>query len=210
MRRSGCQYLLLGFESIRQSSLGQIQKGFNRAQDYRRAMEAFHGRNIAIQGCFIFGMDDDSREIFSDTVDTIRDLRIDIPRFAIYTPYPGTEAFTTLKAQGRILHEHWRYYDTQHVVFKPAQMAPSELYQGFRWAYRQTFTCRALVRRTLASPHPVISFLGNAAYRLYVRRLRAVSSEPANRAVFRSSPLAYRKKTLVSARSCLHAGGNAS
>ena len=172
-RDSGCQYLLLGFESIRQSSLGNIQKGFNHARNYHRAMQAFHARDIVIQGCFIFGMDGDDPSIFADTVEAIDALGVDIPRFAIYTPYPGTDAFAALKAQDRILHEQWQYYDTQHVVFEPTGMSPSALYEGFRWAYGQTFGTRSLLRRTLTSPHPVITLLGNTAYRLYVSRLCA-------------------------------------
>jgi len=208
MCRSGCQYLLLGFESIRQSSLAQIQKSSNRVHSYREAMETFHGHDIAIQGCFIFGMDDDSRDIFATTVDAIRELRIDIPRFAIYTPYPGTQAFSTLQAQNRILHEDWQYYDTQHVVFRPAQMSPDELYQGFRWAYGQTFTRRALLHRALASPHPVISFLGNTAYRLYVRRLCPNAANAARKAPTDASPLAGQPAFLSAVSSCLHGGGN--
>jgi len=210
MCRSGCQYLLLGFESIRQSSLGQIQKSFNRVHDYRRTMEIFHGHDIVIQGCFIFGMDDDSKAIFPDTVEAIRELGIDIPRFAIYTPYPGTQAFFTLQAQDRILHERWQLYDTQHVVFQPAQMSPEELYQGFRWAYGQTFTRRALLRRSLASPHPAISFLGNTAYRLYVRKLCPNAANEDRKDPFGSSSFAdQHTPSLIAARSCLHDGGNA-
>ena len=209
MCRSGCQYLLLGFESIRQSSLEQIQKSSNRVHNYREAMETFHGHGVVIQGCFIFGMDNDSKDIFADTVDAIGELRIDIPRFAIYTPYPGTKAFSMLKAQNRILHERWQYYDTQHVVFQPAQMSPDELYQGFRWAYGQTFMRRALIRRTLASPHPVISFLGNTAYRLYVRRLCSDTANAVRRAPAGSSPFPGEHDSLIAARSCFHDGGNA-
>lgn len=171
MSKSGCQYLLLGFESVNQSALGQISKGFNKANDYRRAMESFHNRGIVIQGCFIFGIDNDSHDVFSETVAAVHDLQIDIPRFAIYTPYPGTKAFANLKAQGRILHENWEEYDTQHVVFEPLRMSPDELYQGFRRAYRDAFSAKACLTRTFQSPHPVISFLGNSAYQLYVRKL---------------------------------------
>ena len=210
MSRSGCQYVLLGFESVRQASLGQIQKGFNRAHDYGKVMQAFHGRDMVVQGCFIFGMDDDDKDVFAETVEAIHDLRIDIPRFAIYTPFPGTKAFTTLKDQDRILHEQWEHYDTQHVVFQPAQMSPDELLQGFRWAYRKTFRGRDLIQRTLSSPHPVITLLGNTAYRLYVRR-RCGGDSPAavhqGVALSARHGLVDRPAPLVAARSCLHAGG---
>ena len=173
--KSGCQYLLVGFESIRQAALGEIHKNRNLVSDYRQAVETFHRHGIVIQGCFIFGMDDDTPGVFAETVNAINELGIDIPRFAVYTPYPGTSAFARLKKENRILHQDWQYYDTQHVVFQPAQMTAEELYSGFRWAYRRTFSRSAVLRRTFASPHPVITLLGNTAYRLYARRLSKAS-----------------------------------
>lgn len=169
--KSGCQYLLVGFESIRQSALGEIRKNRNLVADYRQVAETFHRYGIVVQGCFIFGMDDDTPEVFTETVETIKELGIDIPRFAVYTPYPGTSAFRRMKKAKRILHQEWQYYDTQHVVFQPAQMTPEELYAGFQWAYRQTFKQDALLQRTLASPHPLITLAGNIAYRRYACRI---------------------------------------
>ena len=207
MCESGCQYLLLGFESIRQSSLGQMHKAFNRSQDYQRVMRLFHDRRVVIQGCFIFGTDEDDSTIFADTVETIRDLQIDIPRFAIYTPYPGTTAFAELKAQDRLLHEDWEKYDTQHVVFQPAKMSVDELRQGFRWAYRQTFSRRGLLYRTCASPHPVITLLGNTAYRLYVHKRWGYSDGPAAAGPARIRAQSGDQPPAAAAPSCLHSIG---
>jgi len=209
-QRSGCQYLLLGFESIKQDSLCGIRKGFNRVQNYRAAMQAFHSRGIVVQGCFIFGMDGDDKNVFANTVDAVNDLHIDIPRYALYTPYPGTPAFKTLKEQGRILHECWQYYDTQHVVFQPSQMTPAELYEGFCRAYRQTFARKASFMRAWRSPHPVISVLGNAAYGLYARKLSVgTESMPADdKALSNSKSLPCECEPTRWAGSCLHAGGN--
>ena len=147
-------------------------------------------------------LDDDNKDIFSNTVDAVSDLHIDIPRFAIYTPYPGTDAFSMMKSQNRILHESWQHYDTQHVVFQPAQMTPDELYQGFRWAYQKTFTRTSLLKRTLISPHPVISFLGNTAYRLYVHRLkRKLQDVSLTQIIPGLMPLPNKYDSLVSANS---------
>jgi len=172
MTRSGCRYMLTGFESIHTPALQGIQKGFNRPETYADFMRKMHDRHILIQGCFIFGFDFDTRDIFRETADLVDQLSIDIPRYAIYTPYPETGAYTRLKAEGRLLHEDWRHYDTQHVVFRPAHMSPGELDAGFRWAYARTFGLKSMLRRTLAAGlwFPV-AFVGNLAYRRYARRL---------------------------------------
>lgn len=173
MARSGCRYMLIGFESLNAPALQGIQKGFNRPGAYAEVMAKLHARGILVQGCFIFGFDHDAPTIFEETVALVDDLRIDIPRYAIYTPYPGTGAYQRLKAEGRLLHEDWRHYDTQHVVFRPAQMSPEALDAGFRWAHTRTFTLRSMLHRTLAAGlwFPV-AFVGNLAYRRYMRRLQ--------------------------------------
>jgi radical SAM superfamily enzyme YgiQ (UPF0313 family) len=172
MRESGCIYLLIGFETLERKGLAGINKDFNSQVDYASAVQKLQSLGIIVQGCFILGLDHDQKNVFEKTVQAVNDLKIDIPRFAIYTPYPETQAFKRLKEAGRLLHEYWPHYDTQHVVFQPENMTPQELDAGFRWAYRQTFSMASIARRTLGSKHFAISFLGNVAYKLYVRRLQ--------------------------------------
>ncbi len=173
MKKSGCIYLLLGFESVTNENLHDINKGFNKPDNYFDLISKLHDNNIIIQGCFIFGFDFDSTSIFQETVDVVNDLKIDIPRYAIYTPYPDTKVFKRFKKENRILHENWQHYDTQHVVFKPAKMSPRELDSGFRWAYKQTFKMNSIIKRTASSGlYMPITFLGNLAYQMYVKRLQ--------------------------------------
>lgn len=176
MARSGCKYLLFGFESFYQGALKEIHKGFNFKRDYQRLIEELHAHAISVQGCFIFGFDHDDTTVFAATVDRINELRIDIPRFSILTPYPGTELYRTLSAAQRIISKNWDDYDTMHVVFKPMQMTPEELYRGFKWAYGETFTMPHIVRRTCGLKRAsLINFLGNMNYRNFSRRLASHS-----------------------------------
>ncbi len=172
MAGCGCSYLLIGFESVSNSALRGMRKGFNAPAQYRDVVSALHYRNIVVQGCFIFGLDDDTQEVFPSTVAAIDELRIDIPRFALYTPFPGTHAYKRLKAEDRILHENWRYYDTQHTVIKPKQMSPAELDRGFIWAWRESFKFGIAAKRIRFHKNTRISAVGNLAYRLYGHRLK--------------------------------------
>ena len=174
LQASGCQFLLIGFESLKNQSLASMRKAFNKVEDYQELITKLHDRRIVVQGCLIFGLDDDDRTVFADTVELVNELKIDIPRYAIYTPFPGTPAFQRLQAEQRLLHTHWEYYDTQHVVFRPKQMSPLELDEGFKWAFQETFTVRSALRRTWGSGlNFPIAFVGNLAYKLYIRRLYA-------------------------------------
>lgn len=172
MARSGCVYLLVGFESASQTTLQSIRKSFNRTVDYRDLIRSLRQRGISTQGCFVFGFDHDDRTVFESTVQLVQDLGIDIPRYSLYTPYPGTQLFARMHAANRILSYNWDDYDTMHVVIDPAQMTPDELYRGFKWAYRETFRMGRVIRRV---SHPdvrcAINFVGNLCYRIFVRRL---------------------------------------
>jgi radical SAM superfamily enzyme YgiQ (UPF0313 family) len=173
LQRSGCRYLLLGFESLNGASLAAIHKRFNRTEKYRNIVDTLHSYGIAVQGCFIFGFDEDTSRVFRDTVDQVNQLGIDIPRYALFTPYPGTGAYKRLDAEDRLLHRCWEYYDTQHAVIVPRRLSPYELDRGLLYAYQKTFRIGPSIRRSLRSGgSPAVTFLGNLAYKLYVQRLK--------------------------------------
>lgn len=172
MARSGCVYLLVGFESGNQATLQGIRKNFNKTLNYRHLIQEQQKRGITIQGCFVFGFDHDDETIFGSTVQLVQDLAVDIPRYSLYTPYPGTQLFRRLQAEDRILSYNWDDYDTMHVVTKPVNMTPEELYRGFKWAYQETFKMRRILPRV---SHPdircAINFVGNLAYKIFIHRL---------------------------------------
>jgi radical SAM superfamily enzyme YgiQ (UPF0313 family) len=172
LQESGCSYLLIGFESLNNFSLRSINKGFNQYDDYIQIIKTLRQINVVLMGCFIFGFDEDTTDVFANTVDFVNHYQLPIPRYAIYTPYPGTPAYQRFKQEGRLLHENWAYYDTQHVVFQPQNMTPLQLDEGFRWAYNQTFTLSSSFRRTIHSgKNFLLTFGGNLAYRIYLNRL---------------------------------------
>jgi len=172
MVASGCVYLLVGFESGDQATLRSIRKNFNHALRYKDFVAMLQRRGITIQGCFVFGFDHDDSSVFASTVDLVQELGIDIPRYSLYTPYPGTPLFQRLMDERRIISFNWNDYDTMHVVIQPAQMTPDELFRGFKWAYRETFRLARIVKRVsrpdLRCP---INLVGNLCYRIFVRRL---------------------------------------
>jgi len=173
MRDSGCQYLLIGFESFNQKSLKQIGKGFNKIKFYKEAMENLHARDISIQGTMVFGFDDDDTDVFKETVERAEELRIDIPRYSIYTPYPGTSLYKRLEKEKRIISKSWEDYDTMHVVYQPLGMSVDELYDGFKWAYKESFQVRNIMKRLELKPNfnSVINLVGNMTYKLFIHRL---------------------------------------
>jgi len=172
MAKSGCRYLLVGFESMSQTTLSGMRKDFNREQQYKAFIELLHANGISVQGCFVFGFDQDGPDVFAQTFEKVQELKIDIPRYALLTPYPGTPLYQELDSAGRILTYDWSNYDTMHVVFEPHLMTPDQLYAGFKWAYRETFRVMPILSRLRSVEFSsLINLVGNMTYRRFVRKL---------------------------------------
>jgi len=172
--RSGCRGLLIGFESLNQASLTEAKKGFNMRQDYQEVIRKIRARRIALMGCFVFGFDHDTAQTFDETVDFVLATRIELPRYAIAVPFPGTPFFKRLKAEGRITTENWELYDGQHVVFQPKNMTADELLRNTRQAWKKTYSYPSIWKRLAGSRARLgIAIPANLGYRFYANHLDA-------------------------------------
>jgi radical SAM superfamily enzyme YgiQ (UPF0313 family) len=170
--RGGCRGLLMGLESISPQNLRQSHKGFNSPDKYVQVVERLHEHGIALQGCFVFGLDGDEPDIFLKTAEFAVQAKIDLPRFAVVTPFPNTALYKRLDAEGRILTKNWELYDAQHVVFRPLNMSVEELQQGVEAAWKHAYSFRSIARRIRHSPAPWPVKLGtNLGYRFYAHNL---------------------------------------
>ena len=172
MARSGCKGLLLGLESISQSGLKATHKQFNTSVDYHRLIQKLHKLGISIQGCFVFGLDEDTSDVFEETVEFVLQSGIDLPRFAIVTPFPGTPLYSNLHEQGRILTDNWELYDGQHVVFEPKQMRAEELLRGHEYAWQKAYSYKGIAKRLWrAKNFQPLAITSNLGYRFYANHL---------------------------------------
>jgi radical SAM superfamily enzyme YgiQ (UPF0313 family) len=169
---SGCAGLLLGFESLSDGALAESRKQFSSRMEYQTVIEKLHARKIAIQGCFVFGFDDDDTSVFERTAQFAIDHHIDLPRYAILTPFPGTPLHNRLAAEGRLLTTDWSYYDGQHVVYQPARMSAEDLQQGTERAWKMTYSYRGMFRRLAGARVQLpIAIPANLGYRFYAHHL---------------------------------------
>src|SRR6185295_3394723 len=113
--------------TLNPDNLVEQRKYQNMRRDYAAAIRRLHDHGVMVNGSFVFGMDGDDPSVFRRTVDWAIDNGIETATFHILTPYPGTALHTRMVEANRILHENWSDYDTRHVVFQPARLAPAEL-----------------------------------------------------------------------------------
>ena len=136
-RKAGCLGWLIGFESISQKTLNGIGKKTNKVDDYFRAVKNIHKHKMAVIGCFMFGFDTDTPNVFEETLDEINNLKIDVADFTIVTPLPGTPLFDRL--------------ENEDVVFQPKNMTPQELIDGVNKMYKEFYSTKNTLKRIVRS-----------------------------------------------------------
>jgi radical SAM superfamily enzyme YgiQ (UPF0313 family) len=165
MRDSGCQQVLIGLESPRRTSLSGVEMKTNwklRQHDhYKDAIEKIQSYGVTVNGCFILGLDGDTRDVFADVLEFVRDSRLYEVQVTFLTAFPGTPLYARLKTEGRILRDRaWELCTLFDINFRPKNMSVAELQSGFLelvkqiYSARETQTRRANFKRMLkTSPH---------------------------------------------------------
>ena len=52
--------------------------------------------------------------------------------------------------EDRLVTRNWDLYDTRHVVFRPARIAPEKLKDGYDWAYQEFYRWSSIARASLS------------------------------------------------------------
>jgi radical SAM superfamily enzyme YgiQ (UPF0313 family) len=138
--RAGLRSVFIGFETFSPENLRQSNKKQNLEKDYIKAVERLHSLGIMINGSFVFGLDDDDRNVFERTVEWGVKHAITTATYHILTPYPGTRLFQNMEKENRILTKNWDLYDTRTVVYRTKNLSAQELKNGYDQAYKEFYS----------------------------------------------------------------------
>ncbi len=135
MRESGCRQVLIGLESPQPAGLDGIELRGNWKLHvlprYENAVRAIQSRGVTVNGCFILGLDGDTRETFDAIYDFAGRVGLFEVQITVLTPFPGTPLYGRLLAEGRILQPGaWERCTLFDVNYVPKHMSPDELQNG--------------------------------------------------------------------------------
>jgi radical SAM superfamily enzyme YgiQ (UPF0313 family) len=170
MREAGCAEVRIGLESPRAGGLNGVELRRNwkhgRVGRYLEAIERIQSHGIAVNGCFVLGLDGDGPEIFDAVYDFVQASAQFAVHIPVPTPFPGPPIYHRLLADGRLLEpEAWERCTMFDVNFRPAQMSPGELQHNLVALGRRLYTDDERVRRRSAFHEHRRSFLREARQR---------------------------------------------
>ena len=172
--RAGCSGLLIGVESLSQSSLKTVNKGFNKVEQYEEMIQRMQKNGINPCLSFIFGFDEDTPDQFRHTIEFCKKNKIGYAILWILTPLPGTDLFAEMEDAGRIEYDNWSKFDLTNVVFQPKNFSKQELYETYWKSYQELYSLRSIAgtiwHDVRVSNNPVRGFLNGAFVQTYFRK----------------------------------------
>lgn len=159
MKDSGCKSLFIGFESINKDSILDVNKNQNSSVNYENLIKEIHKRGIMVNASLVFGLDHDDTDTFKNTLEWLVKNKVETMTAHILTPYPGTLLYKRFEKEKRIIDYDWSHYNTAHVVYKPRNMTPEELYKGYIWIYKEFYSFKNIFRRIPDSKQQVMPYI---------------------------------------------------
>ena len=153
MRDAGCAQVLVGLESPTASGLDGVETRQNwkrkRLASYMKAIERIQSHGIAVNGCFVLGLDGDTPRVFDDVWDFVEDSGLQQVQITVMTAFPGTHLYRRLKAEGRLIEDGaWEKCTLFDVNFRPKQMSVRELECGLMDLGKRLYSREAKQQRT--------------------------------------------------------------
>jgi radical SAM superfamily enzyme YgiQ (UPF0313 family) len=182
MAESGCLGQLVGFESIEPDSLRWLRKpaGGRDFEAYRSAIEQFRAHGLLTWASFMLGADHDTEDSVRRTVQFAIESKFALAFFHILVPYPGTDVYARLAAEGRLLFggQWWLHPDFRYntATFLPKQLSPRELADLTVWANREFYRPSSIARRALEPRTNMRSFLNASIYARFNYLVRQTST----------------------------------
>lgn len=151
-QKSGCGGVLFGLESINRDAMLAVKKGFNDPKKYKQAVNIMQNHNISVNGCFVLGFDHDTKESLLTLPEQAEYFGVNIVRYAILTPVPGSKLYNRFNDEGRIITTDWTKYTQNKAVFQPKNMSPQELEEIYRKVWRESYKLGKVLKRTNNAP----------------------------------------------------------
>lgn len=155
MKRAGCFLVLIGFESLNEQSLTEMNKRANICADYREIIRRIYRHRLLVYGTFVLGCDGDGRDVFDATYRFAVENKIAVTNFNPLIPMPGTEVYERMEREGRLLYKKWwlsdryRYGET---AFIPKNMSPEQLRDGCLKMRTDFYSARCILKRLFSNP----------------------------------------------------------
>lgn len=117
MKKAGCKQVSYGLESGSQVILDFLKKGVT-LEKIRWGVKLTKEIGIEVKGLFMVGTPKETKETLDETMNFIKELKLDFVNVGAFTPIPGAEIYEDAKKYGDF-EADWRKMNLWDVTFVP-------------------------------------------------------------------------------------------
>lgn len=141
MKKAGCYKVSFGIESGNENVLKKIEKGINLGQ-IRNAVRWARETGFETFGYFMLALPGDTKESIRDTINFAKELKLDMAKFNITVPLPGTKLFDEWDKAGFIKTKDWdkyNFYAPYSDLYNHPSLSHDVINRCYKEAYRSFY-----------------------------------------------------------------------
>ncbi len=135
------RWIFIGMESIDVANLADVNKSFNKPNEYGPVLNRLAKRNIYAITSFIIGLDNDTVGVAQRTIDQIKTWPPGLPVFGMLTPFPATPLYDRLVSANRLTRpKHWLEYTPYKMAHEPLKMTIPQTQLELEQAWEKSYS----------------------------------------------------------------------
>lgn len=138
MKETGLYMVSLGIETGSDTVLSSMKKGIT-TEKIRECVKRIDKAGIDMAGFFILGFPGETVETMMKTIDFAAELPLKRANFFTYLPFPGTESYAQLLANGELSNVDWESFYFTNAAYAPKGITRKELKGIHRKAFARFY-----------------------------------------------------------------------
>lgn len=136
---AGMRYINVGIETIDSEIAEKNKRSLIDEKRQEELIKYCEKIGVKISPFYLFGYEGDTKKSMESTLKYAKKLNTFLVRFAICTPYPGTDFFENLEKQGRILTYDYEKYNQFNPVIKHQNLSSKDIQNMLSRAYKEYY-----------------------------------------------------------------------
>jgi len=154
----------MGIESPNAKDLQSTKKGVA-TKFHKQAVKNIRENGGRAGGTFVIGLPDQTEEEIKTFPEYAKEIGLTAAAFGIATPFPGTDFYAELDAQGLIFETNWDNFDEMHSVFKTNHLSKDRIEELATYCMAKFWNLDTFIDHELVSQKrtrrkkPIIEFI---------------------------------------------------